>query len=99
MAEDFHSKLSEIVFETNKVALHVLKVILVRLKVDILLLRNFFAKVDLTERIWKLFDKAIVLICLFITINFSPICLLLIDQIYVFFKFNVTLLEFLNFFL
>ena len=74
----------KVVFESEEVALHVLKVILVRLEINVLLLGNLLTEVDLAGRLRKLFLKGVILCLLLIDGGLPRLCLLSIHILYIF---------------
>ena len=74
----------KVIFESEEVALHTLKIILMGLKVSVLLLSNFLAKVNLFDHIRKLLREGFVLVFLLIDGGLSRFCLLFIHGLYFF---------------
>ena len=72
----------KVIFESEEVALHTLKIILMGLKVSVLLLSNFLAKVNLFDHIRKLLREGFVLVFLLIDGGLSRLCLLFIHGLY-----------------
>ena len=72
----------KVIFESEEVALHTLKIILMGLKVSVLLLSNFLAKVNLFDHIRKLLREGFVLVFLLIDGGLSRLCLLFIYCLY-----------------
>ena len=72
----------KVIFESEEVALHTLKIILMGLKVNVLLLGDFLAKINLFDHIRKLLRKGFVLVFLLIDGGLSRLCLLFIHCLY-----------------
>ena len=72
----------KVIFESEEVALHTLKIILMGLKVSVLLLGNLLAKVNLFDHIRKLLREGFVLVFLLIDGGLSRLCLLFIHGLY-----------------
>ena len=72
----------KVIFESEEVALHTLKIILMGLKVSVLLLSNFLAKVNLFDHIRKLLREGFVLVFLLIDGGLPGLCLLFIHGLY-----------------
>ena len=72
----------KVIFESEEVAFHTLKIILVGLKVNVLLLSDFLAKVNLFDHIRKLLREGFVLVFLLIDGGLSRLCLLFIHGLY-----------------
>ena len=82
--ETLSSELMKVIFESEEVALHTLKIILMGLKVNVLLLGNLLAKVNLFDHIRKLLREGFVLVFLLIDGGLSRFCLLFIYGFYFF---------------
>ena len=72
----------KVIFESEEVALHTLKIIFMGLKVSVLLLGNLLAKVNLFDHIRKLLREGFVLVFLLIDGGLSRLCLLFIHGLY-----------------
>ena len=72
----------KVIFESEEVALHTLKIIFMGLKVSVLLLGNLLAKVNLFDHIRKLLREGFVLVFLLIDGGLSRLCLLFIHCFY-----------------
>ena len=74
----------KVIFESEEVTLHTLKIILMGLKVSVLLLGNLLAKVNLFDHIRKLLREGFVLVFLLIDGGLPRLCLLFIHGLYFF---------------
>ena len=72
----------KVIFESEEVALHTLKIILMSLKVYVLLLGDLLAKVNLFDHIIELPREGFVLGCLLIDGGLPRLCLLRIYGLY-----------------
>ena len=89
----------KVIFESEEVALHTLKIILVSLKVNVLLLSNLLAKVNLFDHIGKLSCEGLVLGILLIDGGLPRLCLLFIHSLDLLKKALISRLQALYFFL
>ena len=96
--ETLSSELMKVIFESEEVALHTLKIILVSLKVYVLLLGDLLAKVNLFDHIIELPREGFVLGCLLIDGGLPRLCLLFIHVLYFLKQALVSCLQALYFF-
>ena len=96
VSEYFDSEFRKIVFKLYEVGFQILVFVLVRLEVLILLLGDLFPKVDLLKGIHEFREEVCVLFVLLLFVYITPVRLLFLDQIDVFFQLVVTLLQSLN---
>ena len=89
----------KVIFESEKVGLDALKIILMGLKVDVLLLSNLLAKINLFDHIIKLPRECFVLVFLLIDGGLPSFCLLFIHVLYFLKQALISGLQALNFFL